>query len=69
MPEEMIEDTTAAGLEKIRMTGVDFLVLEEEVDAFTEEQRRSWFMFADIVADSEYAVALSNHALYICRKA
>lgn len=68
MPEEMLEDATAAGLEKIRMTGVDFLVLEEEVDSFTEEERRIWFKLGDLIAGSEYATGLCNHALYICRK-
>lgn len=68
MPEEMIEDTEAVGLKRIRMTGVDFLVLEEEIDSFTDEQRRIWFQFADAVAGSEYATALSNHALFICKR-
>ena len=68
MPEEMIEDTEGAGLKRIKMTGVDFLLLEPEIEAFTEEQRKIWFRFADMVADSEYATALSNHALFICKK-
>ena len=68
MPEEIIEDTEAVGLKRIRMTGVDFLVLEEEIEGFTEEQRRIWFQFADAVAGSEYATALSNHALFICER-
>lgn len=68
MPEEMLADTEEAGLKKIRMTGVDFLVLEEQIEEFTDEQRRIWFQFADMVAESEYAVALSNHALLICQK-
>ena len=68
MPEEMLEDTAACGLKKIRMTGVDFLLLEETIETFTEEQRRIWFQFADTVAGSEYATALSNHALLICER-
>ena len=68
MPEEIIEDTEAVGLKKIRMTGVDFLLLEDEIESFTEEQRRIWFQFADAVAGSEYATALSNHALFICER-
>lgn len=68
MPEEMIEDTEAAGLKRIRMTGVDFLLLEEELEELTEEQQRIWLQFADMVADSEYATSLSNHALFICEK-
>lgn len=67
-PEEMIEDTEAAGLKRIKMTGVDFLVLEQEIETFTEEQRQIWFQYADLVADSEYATALSNHALFICER-
>lgn len=68
MPEEMIADTESVGLKRIRMTGVDFLLLEPEIETFTEEQRKIWFQFADMVADSEYATSLSNHALFICRK-
>lgn len=68
MPEEMIEDTESVGLKRIKMTGVDFLLLEPEIEEFTEEQRRIWFQFADMVADSEYATSLSNHALFICEK-
>jgi len=67
-PEEIIEDTAACGLKKIRMTGVDFLLLEETIETFTDKQRRIWFQFADAVADSEYAAALSNHALLICER-
>lgn len=68
MPEEMIADTESVGLKRIKMTGVDFLLLEPEIETFTEEQRKIWFQFADMVADSEYATSLSNHALFICRK-
>lgn len=68
MPEEMIEDTEREGLKRIKMTGVDFLLLEQEIETFTEEQRKIWFQFADMVADSEYATSLSNHALFICEK-
>ncbi len=68
MPEEMIEDTESVGLKRIKMTGVDFLLLEPEIEGFTEEQRSIWFKFADMVADSEYATSLSNHALFICQK-
>ncbi len=68
MPEEMTEDTEKAGLKRIKMTGVDFLLLEPEIETFTEEQRRIWFQFADMVTDSEYATSLSNHALFICEK-
>lgn len=68
MPEEILEATAKQGLKYIRMTGVDFLILEETIETFTEEQRRIWFQFADMVADSEYATALSNHALLICQK-
>ena len=68
MPEEMMEDTEREGLKRIKMTGVDFLLLEPEIEEFTEEQRRIWFQFADMVADSEYATSLSNHALFIYEK-
>lgn len=68
MPEEMIEDTEKEGLKRIKMAGVDFLVLEPEIEAFTDQQRQIWFEFADMVAESEYATALSNHALFICQK-
>lgn len=68
LPEEMLQDTGERGLSKIRMTGVDFLVEDCAIEEFTEEQRRIWFYYADIVAGSEYATALSNHALLICRK-
>lgn len=68
MPEEMAADTERVGLTRIRMTGVDFLLLEQEIESFTEEQRQIWFQFADTVAASEYATALSNHALFICQK-
>lgn len=68
MPEEMLADAAEAGLAKIRMAGVDFLLLEEEIEGFTEEQRRIWFHFADMVSESEYAAALCNHALLICRR-
>lgn len=67
-PEELIEDTTEAGLKRIRITGVDFLLLEDEIETFTEEQREVWFKYADLVAGSEHAAALSNHALFICEK-
>lgn len=68
MPEEMLEDSEAAGLTKVRLAGVDFLVLEEQIEAFTEEQRHVWFRFSDEIFGSEYAAALSNHALLVCRK-
>ena len=67
-PEELVEDTERVGLKRIKMMGVDFLILEKEIEGFTEEQRRLWFQYADMVADSEYATALSNHALFICQK-
>ena len=67
-PEEVLEDTKKEGLNRIKITGVDFLLLEDEIATFTEEQRAIWFQYADLVAGSEYAAALSNHALYICRK-
>ncbi len=56
------------GLKRIKITGVDFLLLEDEIASFTEEQREIWFQYADLVAGSEYAAALSNHALFICKK-
>lgn len=68
MPEEMLEDAAEAGLAKVRMAGVDFLLLEERIENFTEEQRRIWFHFAELVTESEYAAALCNHALLICQK-
>lgn len=68
-PEEVLEDTKKEGLNRIKITGVDFLLLEDEIATFTEEQRAVWFQYADLVADSEYAAALSNHALFICKKA
>ena len=67
-PEEVLEDTKKEGLNRIKITGVDFLLLEDEIATFTEEQRAVWFQYADLVADSEYAAALSNHALFICKK-
>ena len=68
MPEELLAATEKQGLKKVRMTGLDFLLLEETIESFTEEQRSIWFQFADMVAGSEYATALSNHALLICQK-
>lgn len=67
-PEEMIEDTKENGLRRIRMCGVDFLILEETIESLTEEQRKIWFRLADIITESEYATALTNHALFICQK-
>lgn len=67
-PEELIEDTGNIGLKRIRITGVDFLILEKEIEEFSEEQRNVWFQYADLVVQSEYAAALSNHALFICQK-
>lgn len=67
-PEELIDDTEYVGLKRIRMTGLDFLILEDEIESFTEVQREVWFRYAELVAGSEYAAALSNHALFICQK-
>lgn len=67
-PEEMVEDTAREGLKKIRMRGVDFLILDETLDEFTTEQRKIWFKLADLIFESEYATALTNHALFICEK-
>lgn len=66
MPEEILEDTEAEGPSKIKMAGVDFLVLEPEIEKFTEEQRQIWFHFSELVRESEYATALCNHALLLC---
>lgn len=68
MPEELLQDTQAEGLSKIKMAGVDFLLLEPEIEKFTEEQRQIWFHFAELVRESEYATALCNHALLLCQK-
>ena len=67
-PEELVEDTESAGLKRIRITALDFLLLEDEIESFTEEQRKIWFQYADILANSEFASALGNHALFICEK-
>lgn len=67
-PEELIEDTEKEGLKRIRMCGVDFLILDETLDEFTKEQREIWFKLADLIFESEYATALTNHALFICKK-
>lgn len=67
MPEEILQDAEEVGLSKIKMAGVDFLLLEPDIGAFTEEQRRIWYHFAELVVESEYATALCNHALLICR--
>lgn len=68
MPEEILQDAEEAGLSKIKMAGVDFLLLEQEIEAFNEEQRRIWFHFSQLVTESEYATALCNHALLVCQK-
>lgn len=68
MPEEIEQDAEEIGLSKIRLTGLDFLIEDDKIGEFTEEQRRIWFHYADLVAGSEYATALSNHALLLCRK-
>ena len=67
-PEELVEDTENIGLKRIRFSAVDFLILEDEIESFTEEQRKVWFQYADILANSEFAAALGNHALLICKK-
>ena len=67
MPEEILEDTADAGLEKVRLAGVDFLVLENTIASWTDEQRRIWSHLADIIFESEYATALTNHAVLVCR--
>lgn len=66
-PDELVEDTQSAGLKRIKITAVDFLILEDEIESFTEEQRKVWFQYADILANSEFASALGNHALFICQ--
>ena len=68
MPEELLKDAEETGLSKIRMAGVDFLLFEPTIEAFTEEQRRIWFHFAELVTESEYAAALCNHALLECHR-
>lgn len=68
MPEEILQGAKEAGLSKIKMAGVDFLLLEHEIEEFTEEQKRIWFHFSELVTESEYATSLCNHALLVCRK-
>ena len=68
MPEEMITEATKAGLIYERLAGLDFLLTDDVIEQFSEEQRNIWFHFADLIVASEYCVGLTNHALLICKK-
>ena len=68
MPEEMITEAAKVGLVYERFAALDFLLTEDVIEQFSEEQRKVWFHFADVVIESEYCVGLANHALLICRK-
>jgi 2-polyprenyl-3-methyl-5-hydroxy-6-metoxy-1,4-benzoquinol methylase len=68
MPEEMIAEAAKIGLIYEKLVGLDFLLTDDVIERFSEEQRKAWFHFADLVVSSEYCVGLTNHALLICRK-
>ena len=68
MPEEMISEAELVGLTYERLAGLDFLLFDEYIEQFTEEQRKVWFHFSDLVVNSEYCAGLSNNAMLICRK-
>ncbi|OPJ61161.1 class I SAM-dependent methyltransferase [Clostridium oryzae] len=68
MPEEMIAEATKAGLTYERLAGLDFLLTDNVIEGFSEEQRKVWFHLADLIVSSKYCVGLTNHALLICRK-
>lgn len=68
MPEEMIAEASKAGLTYERVAGLDFLLMDNVIEQFSEEQRKVWFHYADLVVSSEYCAGLANHALLICRK-
>lgn len=65
MPEEMITESTKVGLTYERLAGLDFLLKDDIIEKFSEEQRKVWFHFADLIVASEYCVGLTNHAMLI----
>lgn len=68
MPEEIIAEAAKVGLTYERLAGLDFLLTDDKIEQFSEEQRKVWFHFADFIVDSEYCAGLANHALLICKK-
>lgn len=68
MPEEVEEDAKEAGLEIVKVAGLDFLLFEDKIEEFTEEERVTWFRFADMLNESPSCAGLCNHALLVCRK-
>ncbi len=68
MPEEMMTEAKKVGLTYERLAGLDFLLSDEVIEQFSEEQRKVWFHFSDLVVNSEYCAGLSNHAILVCRK-
>lgn len=68
MPEEMIAEATKVGLTYERLAGLDFLLTDDVIEQFNEEQRKVWFHFSDLVLESKYCAGLANHAMLICRK-
>lgn len=68
MPEEMRENAIKVDLTCERFSGLDFLITEEVIEQFSEEQRKAWFHFSDLVFGSEYCTGLANHAILICKK-
>lgn len=68
MPEKMITEATKLGLTYERLAGLDFLLTDDVIEQFSEEQRRVWFHFADLIVASEYCAGLTNHVMLICKK-
>lgn len=68
MPEEMIAEAAKAGLAYERLAGLDFLLSDDVITNFSEEQRKVWFHLSDLIAASEHCAGLANHAMLICRK-
>lgn len=68
MPEEMVVEAVKTGLSYERLAGLDFLLTEDVIEGFGEEQRKAWFHLADLIVGSEYCAGLTNHAMLLCRK-